>query len=137
MCGVSARTGVWLGGQGFAALAVLVAYLLVVGQREPFGVPQHRRRGAQDDHGVFVQRADDDRRQHFPGVDRTPGHRFAQRGQQDLARRREVAAEDDQLRVEQVVHVGGRQADVPAGVGDHPPAADVAHLCQLDHVGDR
>src|SRR6185436_16368710 len=70
-------------------------------------------------------------------MDRPASHGFPQRIEQDLARGGEVSTQHDQLRIEQVVHVGGGQPNVTAGVGQHATATRVADPCQFDDVRDR
>ena len=52
--------------------------------------------------------------------------RVPHRRHEDLARLTELAADDDELRIEEVAQARGGDADVPAGVRDDPPRALVA-----------
>src|SRR5215210_5792420 len=97
------------------------------------GLRQHERDGAEHLGAVAERTGDDGGRLRGRG-ERGPFQRLAHAVEQQLARVREVAAHDQQLRVEHVHEHRGGLADRAPGVGDHAPAAEVA-LAREAHDG--
>src|SRR5829696_1565448 len=97
------------------------------------GLGQHERDGAEH-LGAVAERAGDDGGRLDGRGERGPLERLAHAAEQQLARVREVAADDQQLRVEHVHERRGGLADRAPGVGDHAPADEVA-LARQAHDG--
>src|SRR5829696_3709807 len=95
------------------------------------GLGEDERDGAEH-LGAVAERAGDDGGRLRGRGERRPLERLAHAVEQQLARVREVAAHDQQLRVEHVHERRGRLADRPPGVGDHAPAAEIALLREPD-----